>query len=75
MNYIYYIVRLKDNFCMDGTTINREFAGRIDKITDDSIWFKLNGGQALVIVPYAEISWMAPAKMLWKYYGEGDNYD
>lgn len=70
MNSICYIVRLKDNFYMDSTTINREFAGRIDKITNDSIWFKLNGSQALVIVPHTGISWMAPAKMLWKYYGK-----
>lgn len=63
---IRYIVKLKDNFHMWGTTINNEFCGAIENITDTSIYFMLNGCNALVIVPHNEIEWMAPSERLFK---------
>lgn len=65
---IYYIVSIKERYipelCL--TTITKEFCGKIEDQTDTSIYFKLNGSNALVIVPHSWIEWMAPAKKLWK---------
>lgn len=61
-----YIVCLKDNFFMPMTTINRQFCGKLENITDSRFYFRLNGSNAIVIVPHSEIDWMAPSKKLWE---------
>ena len=48
------------------TTIGREFCAYLDNIIDDNFYFRLNGSEAFVIIPYREIEWMAPSKELWK---------
>ena len=63
---IRYIVKLKDDFHMWGTTINNEFCGAIENITGTSIYFMLNGCNALVIVPHNKIKWMAPSKIFFE---------
>ncbi len=65
---IYYIVNIKDRYIYELhlTTITREFCGRIENQTSTSIYFRLNGSDALVIIPHNWIKWMAPAKKLWQ---------
>lgn len=65
---IYYIVNIKDRYISELylTTITKEFCGRIENQTSTSIYFRLNGSDALVIVPHSWIEWMAPAKKLWQ---------
>lgn len=65
---IYYIVSIKDRYIYELhlTTINKEFCGRIENQTSTNIYFRLNGSDALVIIPHSWIEWMAPAKELWK---------
>lgn len=65
---IYYIVSIKDRYVCELhlTTITKEFCGRIENQTSTSIYFRLNGGDALVIIPHNWIEWMAPSKELWK---------
>lgn len=63
---IRYIVRLKEDFHMHCTTINREFCGYIDNIAAGRIFFRLHGSRALVIVPHDQIAWMAPSKVCWE---------
>lgn len=65
-NYIRYIVKLKDDFYMPGTTIKSTFCGSIENITSTSIYFALNDSKALVIIPHNKIEWMAPSRELWK---------
>lgn len=64
---IYYIVSIKDRYIYELhlTTITKEFCGRIESQSSTSIHFRLNGSDALVIIPYSWIEWMAPAKELW----------
>jgi hypothetical protein len=61
-----YIVCLKDDFFMPMTTINRQFCGKLENITDSRFYFRLNGSNAIVIVPHSEIDWMAPSKEFWE---------
>lgn len=61
-----YIVTLKPDFFMPKTTIRRQFCGSLENIIDDKFFFKLNGGGALVIIPYRDIEWMAPGEKLWE---------
>lgn len=65
---IYYIVNIKDRYIceLNLTTIIKEFCGRIENQTNTSIYFRLNGSDALVIIPHSWIEWMAPAKKLWQ---------
>lgn len=65
---IYYIVSIKERHIYDLhlTTITKEFCGRIENQTSTSIYFRLNGSDALVIIPHNWIEWMAPAKKLWQ---------
>jgi len=65
---IYYIVSIKERYIYDLhlTTITKEFCGRIENQTSTSIYFRLNGSDALVIIPHNWIEWMAPAKELWQ---------
>lgn len=65
---IYYIVSIKDRYICEFhlTTITKEFCGRIENQTSTSIYFRLNGSDALVIIPHNWIEWMAPSKELWK---------
>ena len=65
---IYYIVSIKDRYIYELhlTTITKEFCGRIENQTSTSIHFRLNGSNALVIIPYSWIEWMAPSKELWE---------
>lgn len=65
---IYYIVNIKDRYIYELhlTTITRKFCGRIENQTSTSIYFRLNGSDALVIIPHNWIKWMAPAKKLWQ---------
>lgn len=65
---IYYIVSIKERYIYDLhlTTIIKEFCGRIENQTSTSIYFRLNGSDALVIIPHNWIEWMAPAKELWQ---------
>ena len=63
---IRYIVKLKDDFYMSGTTIGNKFCGAIENITGTSIYFMLNDCNALVIVPHNKIEWMAPSEKLFK---------
>lgn len=65
-NKIRYIVHLKDRFYMPKTTITREFCGYIDNIAGNTIYFRLHGSNALVIIPHNEIEWMAPSRILWE---------
>ena len=65
-NAIRYIVQLKDDFYMPKTTIKRTFCGSIENINTESIYFKLNGCNALIIIPHEAIKWMAPSKILFK---------
>ena len=69
---IKYIVKLKENFYMPKTTIKTEFCGSIENITGSSIYFKIHGSNALVIIPHNKIEWMAPSVILFK---EGYNYE
>ena len=62
---VYYIVRLKENFTMPLTTINREFCGKIVNQNGSNFYFELNGSDALVIIPHKEVEWLAPSKELW----------
>lgn len=64
---IYYIVNIKDRYISELhlTTITKEFCGRIEEQSSTSIYFRLNGSNALVIIPHSWIEWMAPAKELW----------
>lgn len=63
---IYYIVSLKQRYIYELhlTTITREFCGRIENQTSTNIYFRLNGSDALVIIPHSWIEWMAPSKEL-----------
>lgn len=61
-----YIVCLKNDFFMPKTTINRQFCGKLENITNGRFYFRLNGSNAIVIVPHAEINWMAPSKEFWE---------
>lgn len=61
-----YIVCLKDDFFMPMTVINRQFCGKLENITDSRFYFRLNGSNAIVIVPHSEIDWMAPSKEFWE---------
>lgn len=61
-----YIVCLKDDFFMPMTTINRQFCGKLENITNGRFYFRLNGSNAIVIVPHTEINWMAPSKEFWE---------
>lgn len=65
---IYYIVSIKDSYIceLNLTTITKEFCGRIENQSSTSIYFRLNGSDALVIIPHNWIKWMAPAKKLWQ---------
>lgn len=65
---IYYIVSIKERYIYDLhlTTITKEFCGRIENLTSTNIYFRLNGSDALVIIPHSWIEWMAPSKELWK---------
>ena len=63
---IKYIVTLKDSFEMPLTTINKTFCGMLETVGNNSLYFRLNGSNALVIVPYNEIAWMAPSKVFWE---------
>lgn len=60
-----YIVSLKDDFQMYKTTIRRQFCGTLENISSTSLFFRLNGSDALVIVPHNKIEWMAPSKEFW----------
>lgn len=61
-----YIVCLKNDFFMPKTTIKRQFCGKLENIANDRFYFRLNGSNAIVIVPYNEIDWMAPSKEFWE---------
>lgn len=63
---IYYIVSIKERYICELhlTTITKEFCGRIKNQTNTSIYFRLNGSDALVIISHNWIEWMAPAKKL-----------
>ena len=65
---IYYIVSIKERYICELhlTTITKEFCGRIENQTSTSIYFRLNGSDALLIIPHSWIEWMAPAKDLWE---------
>lgn len=65
---IYYIVSIKDSYIceLNLTTITKEFCGRIENQSSTSIYFRLNGSDALVIIPHSWIEWMAPSKELWE---------
>lgn len=68
MNYrkIYYIVRLKDDFNMPGTTISHTFCAYIEHYSErQGIWFRLNGSNALIIVPINAIEYLASSKNHW----------
>lgn len=64
---IYYIVGIKSErlSSLENTTINKEFCGRIVKITENNTFFKLNGSEVNVIVPTDWIEYLAPSKLLW----------
>ena len=47
------------------STIKNKFCGKIVHEENGRIFFKLNGSDALVIVPYDWILWLAPSKVLW----------
>lgn len=61
---IYYIVSIKEKYICELhlTTIAKGFCGRIENQTSTSIYFRLNGSDALVIIPHSWIEWMAPTK-------------
>ena len=61
-----YIVCLKNDFFMPKTTIKRQFCGKLENIANDRFYFRLNGSNAIVIVPHSEIDWMAPSKEFWE---------
>lgn len=65
---IYYIVNIKDRYISELrlTTITKEFCAKIDNQTERNIYFRLNGSDALVIIPHSWIEWMAPSKELWE---------
>lgn len=65
---IYYIVSLKERYVYELhlTTITKEFCAKIENQAGTSIYFRLNGSEALVIIPHSWIEWMAPAKELWQ---------
>lgn len=71
-NKIKYIVKLKEDFYMPKTTIKRKFCGSIENIANSSIYFKIHGCNALVIIPHNKIEWMAPSAIL---FNEGFNYE
>lgn len=52
---IYYIVSIKDSYIceLNLTTITKEFCGRIENQSSTSIYFRLNGSDALVIIPHS----------------------
>lgn len=64
----YYIISIKERYIpeLHLTTITKEFCGSIENQTSTNIYFRLNGSNALVIVPHNWIEWMAPAKKLWQ---------
>lgn len=64
---IYYIVGIKNERfpSLKNTTINKEFCGRIVKITENNTFFKLNGSEVNVIIPTDWIEYLAPSKLLW----------
>lgn len=57
-----YIVRLKEDFVMPSTTIRRTFCGFLVNNTAGKFFFELNGSRMLVVIPFANIEWMAPSK-------------
>ena len=61
-----YIVCLKNDFFMPATTIKRQFCGKLENIADGRFYFRLNGSNAVVIIPHREIEWMAPSKEFWE---------
>ena len=61
-----YIVCLKNDFFMPKTIIKRQFCGKLENITNGRFYFRLNGSNAVVIVPHTEINWMAPSKEFWE---------
>ena len=65
---IYYIVNVKDRYISELrlTTITKEFCAKIENQAGTSIYFRLNGSDALVVIPHSWIEWMAPAKKLWQ---------
>jgi hypothetical protein len=65
-NKVRYIVRLKDDFKMSETTIRHTFCAFITSISNCHIYFRLHGSNAVVIVPYDKIDWMAPSQKLWE---------
>lgn len=50
-----YMVCLKNDFFMPKTTIRRQFCGKLENIADGRFYFRLNGSNAVVIVPHREI--------------------
>lgn len=67
MSY-YYIVGIKDEYRdrLSLTTINKEFCGKLIHRTFKSLWFKLNGSNAYVVIPEQWIEYLAPSKVLWR---------
>lgn len=61
-----YIVCLKNDFFMPKTTVKQQFCGKLENISNGRFYFRLNGSNAVVIVPHAEIDWMAPSKEFWE---------
>lgn len=68
MKDIYYLVRLKDDIQDEmyyKSTIKNKFCGKIVHQENGKIFFELNNSDALVIIPYDWILWLAPSKVLW----------
>lgn len=63
---VYYIVTIKQEYMHEFslTTIHRKFCGKLEYI-NSNFYFRLNGSNALVIIPHTWIETMAPSKELW----------
>lgn len=70
--YIPYIVKLKDSYCLEGTTIRKEFCGFLVNNSDGNFYFELNGSRMLVIVPRSKIEFMAPSKRHFDLFAKGE---
>ena len=70
--YIPYIVKLKDNYSLEGTTIRKGFCGFLVNNSDGNFYFELNGSRMLVIVPYSKIEFMAPSKKHFDLFSKGE---
>lgn len=57
-----YIVKLKENFPIKGTTIKCQFCGYLVNMTQGKMYFELNGSRMMIIISHNDIDYMAPSR-------------